>query len=58
MYVTLTDTEVREALLAAAIDKTQSVLGKSDIDNTYFEITSSEGEVEDIEQVKFVVDFE
>ena len=57
MYITLTDEEVRGALLAAAIDKTQSVLGESDIDNTYFEVTTSEGEIEDIEQVKFVVDF-
>lgn len=59
MIVILTDDEVREALLKAAAEKTQGVLGNGDVDNCHFDIQTADisGSVEDVEQVQFYVDF-
>ena len=57
MIVTLTDDEVREALLKAAAEKTQHVLGEGNIDNLYFDVVACGKDVEDIEQVQCSIDF-
>ena len=58
MKVILSDDEVREALSKAIEQKTDYILGEVQEDTTYFVITSSKGEVEDIETVEFVCDFD
>ncbi len=58
MIVTLTDDEVREALLKAAQDKTQHVLGDGEVDCLWFDIIANGSEkVEDIEMVQCSIDF-
>jgi len=57
MIVTLTDDEVRDALLKAAADKTQGVLGTGTVDNLYFNIVVEGKDVDDIEQVQCSIDF-
>jgi len=58
MIITLTDKEVREALLDAAHNKIQNVKG-SDLEHSYFTISSLTcSDIEDIEEVQFSVEFE
>ncbi len=57
MIVTLTDDEVRDALLKAAVKKTQGVLGTGDVDGLYFDVVANGEDVDDIEQVQCSIDF-
>jgi len=57
MIITLTDEEVRTALIKAAEEKTQGVLGIQDINNLYFDVVAGGKDVEDIEQVHCSIDF-
>ncbi|MFL0802409.1 MAG: hypothetical protein K6L81_01740 [Agarilytica sp.] len=57
MIITLTDDEVRDALLKAASEKTQHVLGNGQVDNLYFDVVAGGKDVEDIEQVQCSIDF-
>jgi len=56
MRLTLTDSEVRDVLLAAAESKIGNIM-TANPDNAWFYITNADGEVNDIEDVAFVVDF-
>lgn len=51
--ITLTDDEVRAVLAKALAEKTQYVLGEFDPEECYFTVTSTSGEVEDVEEVTF-----
>lgn len=57
MLVTLTDKEVREALLNVAKEKTNHALSAVDVDQCHFEIETADGDASDVESVMFVVDF-
>ena len=59
MLVTLTDDEIREALVSAAIKKVKmGFFSKpSTRHDCYFEVKARSGEVEDIESVRFIIDF-
>ena len=53
MRVTLTDDEVREALLNAVSEKLQHNFGDLDPDRSWIDVTASGKEVEDLEEVTF-----
>ncbi len=56
MLVTLTDSEIRAALSKAAHEKISHVHQAGE-DAGYFVVRANGGEVEDVDDVKFVVDF-
>jgi hypothetical protein len=56
MIITLTDDEVRQALLEAAEKKTH-YMHKMHVDNLYFNVVASGKDVEDIHEVTCSIDF-
>ncbi len=56
MYVTLTDDEVREALIKTACEKISYVLQPIQ-EGSFFEVRSAGEDIEDVESVSFVVGF-
>ena len=57
MRITLDDHEVREALLKAAADKTSHAIAMPSIEDgeSWFDVTTPNGDVEDIETVSFTI---
>lgn len=55
MQITLNDDEVREALKTALENKLDNIFGSLEADSCYFKVTTSKGEVEDLETVEFTV---
>ena len=56
MIITLNYDEVLEALVKALDEKTKHVLGEFNPNDGYFTVTTENGEVEGVEQVKFTME--
>lgn len=55
MIITLTDKEIREALISAVAEKTAYTLGTIIEDDSWFEVNAAGKQVDDIEGVMFSV---
>jgi len=56
MKVTLTDDEVRQILREALYKKMDFNCSKPTEENTWFDVTDANGEVQDLEEVTFTCD--